>query len=210
MSSFGVLLDANVLVQAAVRDTLLRAAAEGLYRPFWSQDILAETERTVLRLLQKRGHGDPERQAKRLNAAMRAAFPEAMVTGYQALVPAMQNDEQDRHVLAAAITSQAQVIVTNNIGHFPPTALTPYQIEAMTADEFLADLFDLRPQLLCTLLAQQVADLQRPSTTPHEFLRHMSVLVPQFVQAVRAKCDWDNAVRRSTSSSEADQTSNGG
>lgn len=48
MSGAGVVIDACVLVQAPVRDTLLRAAALGLYRPLWSEETLAEVERTLV------------------------------------------------------------------------------------------------------------------------------------------------------------------
>ena len=43
-----VVIDANVLVQAPVRDTLLRSA-EGreLYRPLWSAEIMAEVDRVL-------------------------------------------------------------------------------------------------------------------------------------------------------------------
>ncbi|HMA95495.1 MAG TPA: hypothetical protein VKP30_22555 [Polyangiaceae bacterium] len=41
-------------------------------------------------------------------------FPEADVTDYEPLIAAMQNDPKDRHVVAAAVKSGAQVIATSN------------------------------------------------------------------------------------------------
>ena len=35
-----------------------------------------------------------------------------MVTGYEPLIAAMQNDIKDRHVVAAAVKAGAQVIIT--------------------------------------------------------------------------------------------------
>lgn len=41
-------IDANVLVQAPVRDTLLRLAeGQELCRPLWSEEIMAEVRRTL-------------------------------------------------------------------------------------------------------------------------------------------------------------------
>jgi hypothetical protein len=54
-------------------------------------------------------------QAGRLRGAMERAFPEAAVTGYELLVDAMYNAEEDRHVVAAAVKAGAQVIVTGNL-----------------------------------------------------------------------------------------------
>ena len=53
---------------------------------------------------------------------MTRAFPDAAVTGHESLIEAMTNDTADRHVLAAAITVGADVIVTDNVRHFPATA----------------------------------------------------------------------------------------
>jgi len=47
---FGVILDANVLVPANLCDLLLRTAVAGLYQAHWSDDILAEVVRTLMRL----------------------------------------------------------------------------------------------------------------------------------------------------------------
>lgn len=45
--AFVALLDANVLVNAPIRDTLLRAAEESLYRLILSVDILEEMRRAL-------------------------------------------------------------------------------------------------------------------------------------------------------------------
>lgn len=48
MAAFGAVLDACVLVPAALCDTLLRLADRDLYRPVWSVRILAEMRQAVL------------------------------------------------------------------------------------------------------------------------------------------------------------------
>ncbi len=55
MSTFGVVLDACVLIPAPLRDTLLRAAELGMYRLHWSELILAEVKRNLI----KRGMTSP-------------------------------------------------------------------------------------------------------------------------------------------------------
>ena len=53
---------------------------------------------------------------------MTAAFPEALVTGYESLIKNMTCDEKDRHVLAAADYLPAQTLVTFNTKDFPETS----------------------------------------------------------------------------------------
>ena len=48
MAVFRAVLDASVLFPAAVRDTLLRAAAAGLYQLAWSDVILEEVRRNLV------------------------------------------------------------------------------------------------------------------------------------------------------------------
>src|SRR5215211_6255740 len=128
MSSFGAILDANVLIKARPRDTLLRAAERSLYRPLWSEEILGEVERNLADMRAKKGHPDPAGDARRVVDTLRKVFPEALVEGYEALTGSMTNDPKDRHVLAAAVVSQAQAIITENLKDFPPRALEPYRI----------------------------------------------------------------------------------
>jgi hypothetical protein len=44
---FAALLDTSVLYPMYLRDTLLRVAAKGLYRPLWSQHVLDELGRSL-------------------------------------------------------------------------------------------------------------------------------------------------------------------
>ena len=63
-----------------------------------------------------------------------------LVSGYEPLIEGLKlPDPGDRHVLAAAIKSGAQVIVTRNLKHFPASDLEPWDIEAKSPDRGLPD-----------------------------------------------------------------------
>jgi len=118
--------------------------------------------------------------------AMKAAVPEALVTQHIPLISAMTNDPKDRHVLAAAVVSGAQVIVTNNLADFPPVSLTPFAIEAQSPDQFLSDLLALDRELVGEILAQQATALRNPPKTVEEILDELARIVPEFVARYRA------------------------
>ena len=143
-------LDACVLVNAPVRDTLLRLAERQLYRPLWSDLILYELTRTLQRKL-----GKTRQQTDRLLSEMQAHFGEAWVTDYQGLVGGMTNDAKDRHVLAAAVHANAQVIVTFNLWDFPDSALDSWLIEARHPDAFLLDLYRAHSGIVVHVLHEQ-------------------------------------------------------
>ena len=76
---FLVVLDANALFPATLRDTLLRAADAGYYQLRWTGEILDEMERNLVAVLNMA----PEK-ASRLRRVMETYFPEAGVRGYGA------------------------------------------------------------------------------------------------------------------------------
>lgn len=158
---FAVVLDTCVLYPTYLRDTLLRLAVAGAYRPQWSDDILDELVRNLPTEV------TPDRAAD-LAATMREAFPDAMVTGYGVLVDAMRNDPKDRHVLAAAVRADAAAVVTFNLADFPEEALAPLHVDAIHPDEFLLDLLDLAPGPTLDVLAAQIAGYRRPAMTIHD------------------------------------------
>ncbi|MBV8887563.1 MAG: PIN domain-containing protein [Chroococcidiopsidaceae cyanobacterium CP_BM_RX_35] len=175
-AAFGVVLDACVLIPASLRDTLLRAAERGMYRLHWSELILAEVRRNLV----NRGLTS-SLDAQELTDVMSEFFAEAFVRGFETLVPCMTNDEKDRHVLAVAVMSRSQVIVTSNIQDFPDTALDPFGIEAQTPDKFLMHLFELHPKRLVRILTEQAQDLVDPPMSVQEVLAELALHVPGFV-----------------------------
>jgi predicted nucleic acid-binding protein len=180
--AFAVLLDASVLVPAALCDTLLRAAAADFYRLVWSADILAELERALM----KPSVGLSEAQARRRLQAMRDAFPEAAVETYHALVEAIPRvHPDDRHVVAAAIKAGAQVIVTLNLEDFPREALDPYALDVQSPDEFLQHLYHLDPERMTLLITEQAEALSTPPLAPRDICENLRPFAPAFARLVQ-------------------------
>ncbi len=182
MSSFVVVLDACVLVSASLRDTLLRCAHANLYRMQWTEDILEEVRRTLISDIHV-----PEEKAQRLIDIMRSQFPEAMVTRHRMIIDTMPNDPKDRHVLAAAVASQAQAIVTQNLQHFAVEFLEPLSIEAQSPDDFLTNLFHLYPEHISRIIREQAEDLQHPPISTSELIDILAIHAPKFSELLKLR-----------------------
>lgn len=176
-SPLQVVLDANVLYPFTLRDTLLRVAAKGYYQLRWSEQILEETHRN---LVEKAGIS--EEQSQNLRNAMTTAFPDAMVTDFESLIESMPNDEKDRHVAAAAVKANAQIIVTSNLRDFRNL---PQSLEIQSPEQFLLSLLIADPDGIVDILKQQSAALKKPPVRLDELLIGLSKTVPRFVRAVR-------------------------
>lgn len=176
-AGYQVVLDACVLVNSALRDTLLRLAEPPhLYLPRWTYEIMDETRRTLENKL------DLSRsQTQHLESEFQKYFGESWVEGYEPLVDSMPNDPKDRHVLAAAVKCGAQTIVTFNVKHFPRELLLPWDVQAQSPDLFLVDQFHLDPETVISKLKQQAAErfgMERLLQTHQE-------TVPQFTQLLQ-------------------------
>lgn len=157
-ADFRVVLDACVLTNFGVANLLLLLAEKPrLYLPCWSETILEETKRTQIRDLE---WGDA--LAESFQAALRNAFPEALVEGYEHLIGQCDNDPKDRHVLACAIHCKSELILTYNLRHFPATALEPWGIEAVHPQDYLLTLYSLEPVLVIRQLGAIAQKRRRP------------------------------------------------
>lgn len=68
----------------------------------------------------------------------------APVHNYEGLLSTLDlPDPDDCHVLAAAIKTNAHVIVTNNLKDFPEEYLETFGLKVKGADDFLTDIIDL-------------------------------------------------------------------
>ncbi len=165
--SFTVVYDACVLYPATLRDLLIRLARTDRFRARWSDDILDEMVRGILR---DRPDLDPA-ALERTRALMCEAVRGCLVAGYEQLIPSLElPDENDRHVLAAAIRAGAQVIVTHNLKDFPDAALAPFGIEAQSPDDFVLHLLELAPSVVAATVELQASALRNPPQTASDIL----------------------------------------
>ena len=141
---FTAVIDACSLAGALKRNLLLTLAEADFFRIRWSPLIMDETERAIERILEAKGAGDARERARRARSAMEIAFEDASVTDFEALLPSCRQlpDPKDAHVLAAALETQAAMIVTENLSDFPTAILGPLNLEAKSADAFIADRAD--------------------------------------------------------------------
>ncbi|MGB5770247.1 MAG: PIN domain-containing protein, partial [Crocosphaera sp.] len=79
-------------------------------------------------------------------------------------------DRDDRHVLAAAIKGQVDVIVTFNLKDFPKNVLDNYEIFAEHPDEFISNLIDLKPLKVARAAENCRKRLKNPSKSIDEYL----------------------------------------
>lgn len=182
MPHLTILPDANVLVPLSVRDTILRAAEAGLCQVRWTDAILAEVERTLVRR-----QLTTAAQAARLLEVMRTAFPDALITGYEQSIERMTNHPKDRHVTAAAWRAQIDVIVTNNLRDFRERDLAPFNLRAIHPDDLLLRLFRADPDAILGILRDQERDRHMPPQTLSEILDGLAVNLPRFVATVRRR-----------------------
>ncbi|MBW6507171.1 MAG: PIN domain-containing protein [Rhodobacteraceae bacterium] len=140
-------LDACVLYPTALREMLLGAAAAGLYEPLWSARILEEWARATVKL----GPAE-EAFARGEIAALKAAFPGASVAPRAGLEARLHlPDENDIHVLAAAIAGGADAIITLNRADFPRGTLAAEGIARRDPDGFLWELWSHHPAAIAAV-----------------------------------------------------------
>ena len=135
-------LDASVLYPAPLRDLLLELAVSDLYRAKWSEAVHDEWTRA----LPRRRPDIPAARLNRTRRLMDAHVRDALVSGYEELIPAIQlPDPDDRHVVAAATRGDADVVITANLKDFPASVLAAHGLKVEHPDEFLVRLYQESP-----------------------------------------------------------------
>ena len=167
MSNFAVLYDACVLYPAPLRDLLMNIAITDMYRAKWTNEIHDEWITSILSNRSDLDRKFLERTRDRMNMSVR----DCLVENYQFLIPTLTlPDSDDRHILAAAIHTNASVIVTYNLKDFPKKIISQHGIEAQHPDEFLMNLIDLSSETVCMAVNRHRTSLKNPPKTVEEYL----------------------------------------
>ena len=138
-----VVADANILYSRTLRDSFLYAADQGAIEVHWSQQILDEMSRN-LRLKLGLSETDSARLEHLMNDYIEYALVDVEPEDLAAVDDVSMNAD-DRHVLAAALSADADILLTENVRHFPREWMSEHGIELLTAGELLVRLAEQVP-----------------------------------------------------------------
>jgi predicted nucleic acid-binding protein len=155
-------LDACVLYPTVLRELLQGTAEAGLYQPVFSDRILREWVLAAAKL----GSGAPA-IAEGEAASLRAAFPRALTRERPEIEARLHlPDPNDHHVLATAIASGAEAVVTFNARDFPGHTLAAEGIRRRDPDGFLWELHSHHPETVARIVEAVRAKAEAISGQP--------------------------------------------
>ena len=159
-----ILIDACVLYPTVMREMVMGAARAGVFEPLWSARLLEEWARAAIKL-----GPEGEAQARAEIALLRAAWPKAEVPPSPGVAARLYlPDENDVHVLAAAITGHADIIMTLNAKDFPRGTLAEEGLARVDPDSYLHGVWLARPQGMESVAANVLEEARRLSGHPWE------------------------------------------
>ncbi len=163
---YTAVLDACVLFSRLQRDVLLSLAHADLYTARWTQEIENEWTSSLVKRYPNAGDKIPF-----VVDQMREAIPDCLIVDYELFIPSLQlPDENDRHVLAAAIRGNADAIVSLNTKDFPADVLSKFDIEIQTPDQFVLNQIMLHPPRALTAIKKMRDRWERPSMSASDMV----------------------------------------
>ena len=162
---------------------------DSLFRAKWSDAV---HEEWISSLLVNRPDLTREK-LERTRMLMDRHVIEALVTGYEDLIPALYlPDPNDRHVLAAAMCGRADVIVPMNLKDFPVEIIEPLGIEAQHPDEFILHLLGQAPGVVVAAAQTHRLSMKNPKKSLAEYLQTLDRQgLRQTVSVLRNLCSED-------------------
>jgi predicted nucleic acid-binding protein len=122
-------------------------------------------------IFEKKGMNLSSEQIQRQVELITKACNNALVENYEDLIPSIQiKDENDRHVVAAAIKCNANIIVTYNLKDFPNDYLEKIGLSAVDPDTFIADMIDLSPKKCCDAFREMILTKKKPPFNEPQYI----------------------------------------
>lgn len=178
--------DCNVLFPFSVMDVLLALSEDGLHEVIWTDDLLDEWERVIVR-----EHKRSPESAARITSAVREFFADSKVerVEYEDLIEEMPGkDADDRVHMAAAVARQPCTILTNNRKDFPSRPLAKRGVRVTDPGTYLCEIAAELPDEVVSTLVRLAAEKSRPPKTPHDLADDLERAgVPRFAVMIRPR-----------------------
>ncbi|MFK7879369.1 RSP_2648 family PIN domain-containing protein [Roseobacter sp.] len=154
-----IVIDACVLYPTIMREMVVGVAQQGAFEPLWSARILEEWARAARKL-----GPTGEMQARSEIAILRANWPNAEASAAPHLEARLWlPDENDIHVLATAISTSSDAIMTMNAKDFPRNALAEESLERVDPDGYLHRLWQHQPDPVSNVATRVLAQARELS-----------------------------------------------
>jgi hypothetical protein len=181
-----VLVDANVWVSRTLRDwvCLLHIHGHGMFTALWTEDILAETLHAVRRLYPDLAGG----KIAHVRESIVGTFPDGRVRDFEIDTGQPIPDPFDRHVHAAAIAGEVDLLITDNVEDLRPACPAdrdslPYEV--YTADEFFMLIADCQPSVVRDVIRDQIEYFLEQGIEPNLPAALRRAGTPRFAERVR-------------------------
>ena len=149
-------------------DLLLALTEDGIHQVLWTDELLDEWERVIVR-----EHHRSAETAASVTAAIREFFADCRIARehYANLIAQMPGDDPDDHPhMAAAVAARVDALVTANLADFPAGALSEHGVRVLGPDAYLVELFDEAPNEVLATVVRLAAEKSRPPMTPLDLL----------------------------------------
>ena len=162
-----VFVDSNELFPFSVMDLVLSLAEHRLIDFVWTDELLDEWERVIVREKWR-----DAASAKSVAATVRQFFDDSQIdpADYRDL-PWPELPDPDDRVHATAAIAGADVLLTRNLDDFPTHLLG--SVRVTTTDVYLAELLQRRRRDFVNVLIGLASEKRRPPVTPCEYVARL-------------------------------------
>lgn len=183
-----VFVDTSVLFPFSVMDVFLALAENAIHEVLWTDELLAEWERVIVR----EHHRSPGSAAS-VTAAIRECFAESRIdpASYTDLVATTPGPDPDDHVhSAAAVGAAADVLITWDTAGFPTAELGKVGLLVLDPDTYLTELLtELRDEVVATVVELARSKTRPPMTVEHVLEALEGAGLSTFPRLVRARSE---------------------